>query len=221
MKFISKKEWAFLGGIFVFSFIPLFGGIARLFELAGVGSVLPPNPRVVAVPAPVVIHIFSVIAYCLLGAFQFLPSLRKHRPSWHRMNGRIVVLSGIVSALSGLWMTHFYSFPIELQGPLLYWVRILLGPAMAGFIVLAIIEIKKRNIHKHSAWMIRAYAIGQGASTQVVVTLPWIILYSEPTGLTRDLLMTLAWVINLILAEYIIRSRKIKLLIFQKPVPAR
>jgi len=55
--------------------------------------------------------------------------------------------------------------------------------------------------------MIRAYAIGQGASMQVFVTLPWIIMYSEPTGLTRDLLMTLAWVINFALAEFIIRKK--------------
>jgi hypothetical protein len=52
--------------------------------------------------------------------------------------------------------------------------------------------------------MIRAYAIGQGAGTQVIISIPWLLLAGEPTGLTRDLLMTLAWVINIVVAEKII-----------------
>jgi len=151
MKFISKKEWAFIAGIFVLSFIPLFGGIARLFELAGAPSLLPANPRVASAPGPVVAHIIVVVMYCLLAAFQFLPSIRKHKPSWHRVNGRIVAVSGILSALTGIWMTHFYEFPAELQGPLLYGVRMVLGPAMVGFIVLGVLAIKKRNVARHTA----------------------------------------------------------------------
>src|SRR5688572_18637057 len=57
------------------------------------------------------------------------------------------------------------------------------------------------------AFMIRAYALGQGAGTQVLVLLPWMLLSGESGGLTRDLLMTLSWAINIVVAESIIRFR--------------
>ena len=56
--------------------------------------------------------------------------------------------------------------------------------------------------------MIRAYALGQGAGTQVLVLLPWMLVSGESGGLTRDLLMTLAWTINVVVAESIINFRK-------------
>ncbi|MFT6864468.1 MAG: hypothetical protein ACJAVK_003034, partial [Akkermansiaceae bacterium] len=58
--------------------------------------------------------------------------------------------------------------------------------------------------------MIRAYALGQGAGTQVLVSIPWLVTVGEPSGFTRDVLMTLAWVINVFVAEWIIRRRRSK-----------
>ena len=207
MKYFTKSEWMILVGLFVLSFIPVSAGIFRLVELGGGAAMLPENPRVNAAPTPVVLHIISVGLYCYLGAFQFLHSIRGHSPKWHRYNGRLMVVTGIVSALSGLWMTHFYSFPYELQGNLLYSVRILLGSAMVVFIFLGLAAILKRDIVRHSSWMIRAYAIGQGASTQgLVIMFCHVISGEEPSGFTRDVLMTFAWVINIFVAEWIIRK---------------
>jgi len=206
MKYFTKSEWMILVGLFVLSFIPVSAGIFRLVELGGGAAMLPENPRVTAAPMPVVLHIISVGLYCYLGAFQFLPSIRRHSPKWHRCNGRLMVVSGIISALSGLWMTHFYSFPYELQGDLLYCVRILLGSAMVVFIVLGLAAILRRDIVRHSSWMIRAYAIGQGASTQALLLMPGSMIGEEPSGLARDVLMTFAWIINIAVAEWIIRK---------------
>ena len=207
MKYFTKSEWMILVGLFVLSFIPVSAGISRLVELGGGAAMLPENPRVTAAPTPVVLHIISVSLYCYLGAFQFLPSIRRHSLKWHRYNGRLMVVSGIVSALSGLWMTHFFSFPYELQGDLLYDVRIVLGSAMVVFIFLGLAAILKRDIVRHSSWMIRAYAIGQGASTQGLVIMSCNVIFGEePSGLTRDVLMTFAWAINISVAEWIIRK---------------
>lgn len=37
--------------------------------------------------------------------------------------------------------------------------------------------------------------------------LPWIVLSGEAVGLTRDLLMSLAWALNLVVAKWILRRR--------------
>jgi len=54
--------------------------------------------------------------------------------------------------------------------------------------------------------MLRAYAIGQGASTQTALLILAIAVSGvEPLGLVRDLIMVAAWVINLMAAELLIR----------------
>ena len=55
--------------------------------------------------------------------------------------------------------------------------------------------------------MTRGYAIGVAAGTQALVILPWMLLVGTPDELTRALLMTAAWVINLAVAEYVIHRR--------------
>ena len=54
----------------------------------------------------------------------------------------------------------------------------------------------------------RGYAIGLGAGTQVFTHLPWMLFFGVPNELTRALLMAAGWVINIIVAELIIRKRR-------------
>ena len=58
----------------------------------------------------------------------------------------------------------------------------------------------------HGAWMIRAYALGMGAGTQVLTHLPWFLLAGYPGEWTRAILMGAGWVINVAVAEWIIRK---------------
>ena len=203
----SRADWQIPAALLALTAIPFLAGVARLIGLALGAQVTPENARFVAAPLPVVIHIFSVSLYCILGAFQFAPGFRRRRPDWHRIAGRVFVACGIAVGLSGLWMTQFYPIPSRLQGDLLHGVRLLVGSAMVVSIVLAWTAIMRRDIAQHSAWMIRGYALGQGAGTQVLVMLPWALIFGEASGLTRDILMSAAWVINLVVAEWIIRRR--------------
>src|SRR5947207_8395398 len=91
--------------------IPIAAGAFRLTQLAGGAEITPDNARFFASPLPVVLHILSVSLYTILGAFQFVPSLRQRRRSWHRIAGRLLIPCGLVAALSGLWMTQFYPWP--------------------------------------------------------------------------------------------------------------
>ncbi len=205
MKFLSKLEWLILAFVLVYSFIPSFGGLLRILEFLGGPVIAPENPRSLSDPLPIIVHILSSFLFCIVGALQFMPSIRHHQPAMHRRFGRIIAIAGVISAASGLWMTHFYVFPAQLQGELLYWVRLALGSTMIGFIVWAVIAIRSRNIFRHAASILRAYAIAQGASTQAIIGISWIILFkTEPLGPVRDAIMVFAWVLNLIIAEILI-----------------
>lgn len=62
---------------------------------------------------------------------------------------------------------------------------------MAVSILLSLMAIRNKKIAAHRAWIIRAYAIGQGAGTQVLVMLP-VMLLSKPNTLTVAVLMIIS-----------------------------
>lgn len=203
---LSRSEWALLAFILVCSLVPTAGGLIRVLELAGGPAIAPPNPRALADPLPITLHILTSLVFCIAGALQFLPSIRRHNPASHRINGRVVAIAGCASAATGLWMTHVYTFPAGLQGSFLYSVRIVLGSSMMVLIVWAVIAIRSRDRFRHTASMLRAYALGQGASTQTVMGIAWIVFAgSEATGPVRDAIMVSAWILNLAVAEILIR----------------
>ncbi|HVG87736.1 MAG TPA: DUF2306 domain-containing protein, partial [Gaiellales bacterium] len=103
------SSWRVPAALLVLSAIPVVAGSLRLLEIAGGAQLLPTNPRIDAVPAPVVVHIVAAAVFAILGVFQFSARLRRRRPSWHRTSGRMLVGAGLVVAGSGLWMTLFYS----------------------------------------------------------------------------------------------------------------
>lgn len=205
LRIISSREWILLAVILIYSFIPTFGGLLRVAELFGGQAILPVNARALAYPLPIVVHVLSSFLFCILGAIQFLPSVRRHHLDLHRMMGRVLVVAGFISAATALWMTHFFVFPEDLQGALLYWVRMVLSLAMCGLIIWAVISVRSRNVRPHGSAMIRAYAIAQGASTQTFLGIGWIVAVgTELQGPLRDVVMVAAWGINLVAAEYLI-----------------
>ncbi|WP_257883920.1 DUF2306 domain-containing protein [Roseobacter insulae] len=202
---LSRREWGLFLAIVVYSLIPTFGGLFRVLELAGGPSIVPENPRALADPVPIILHIVGSFLFCIAGALQFLPGIRHYRPAMHRGIGCVVAVAGCVSAASGLWMTVAFDFPAALQGTILFFVRINLGVLMLCLIIWAILASRSGNIFRHSASMVRAYAIGQGASTQALFGIGWMVIAgTEPAGSLRDGLMVGSWAVNMLIAEVVI-----------------
>jgi uncharacterized membrane protein SirB2 len=197
------------------SIVPIVAGSSRLVQLAGGPELLPARHDPSSVP--LVVHIVSVIVYAVLGAFQFSARLRRRRNGWHRKAGRLVVVVGLVVALSAIWMTLFY--PRSDGGDLLFVFRLLAASGMVASIVLGLKAILRRDITQHRAWMTRAYAIALGAGTQVF-TLGIGKAIVGTSALSIALLQAAAWVINLAVAEHFIRQQRVRLSV-RTVVPVR
>ena len=204
---LPRPFWKLLSSLLMLSLVPMLAGVVRLSDLASGGSVTAEDARFMAMPAPVVMHIVCASLFCVLGAFQFDSALRQRFPQLHRVAGRVAAPCGIVAALTGLWMTAAYAIPAELQGPLLYGVRMAVGLAMTLAVIVSIRAVLQRRIAQHKAWMVRAYALGQGAGTQVLILLPVTLLAGAPTFIFRDVLMASAWALNMAFAEWVVRRR--------------
>jgi hypothetical protein len=148
-------------------------------------------------------HILASMLAILVGAFQFLPPLRKGRLlNVHRWLGRTYLLSILFGGLSGLYMAQFA------HGGII---------ARLGFGVLACLwlytgflaykRIRNKDLEGHRQWMIRNYALTfAGVMLRVWVPLT--------TGLGADfttayvIIAWACWVPNLLVAEWIIRRMR-------------
>jgi uncharacterized membrane protein len=183
--------------------LPAVAGSLRLVELAGGPLLLPANARMTASPLPVVVHVLSAVPYAVLGAFQFSSRLRRRHPRWHRTTGKVVVALGLLVAASGLWMTLFYARQPG-TGELSYLFRLVFGSALAACIVLGFSAIRRGDVPTHQAWMTRAYAIAVAAGTQTFTLAIGPALFG-PGELAKDLSLGAAWLVNLAVAEVVIR----------------
>ena len=187
----------------VLSLIPVIAGAVRLVDVSTGSTHMPQDAHHPDMPVALIVHILSATAYSLLGAFQFSAGLRRRRTGWHRAAGRILVPLGLAVALSAVWLTLVY--PTEANtGPLLYWSRLLFGFAMAASLVLGLWNIRARRVTAHRAWMIRGYALGLGAGTQVVTIGVGQAAFGTSTTVT-DAVTAAGWAINLAVAELLVR----------------
>lgn len=200
---VPRRSWPVPAALVALSAIPLAAGSLRLVGLAGGPELIPADDRFTGFPAALVVHIVGALVFALVGAFQFLPRLRRHHGSWHRRAGRVVTGAGLAIAASALWMTLVYEAKPG-TGTLLFVLRLLFAPAMAACLLLGISAIRRRDVAAHRAWMVRAYAIGLAAGTQAFTAgIGGAVLGTG--GLRTDLALGAGWVINLAVAEWAIR----------------
>ena len=198
--------WLMLTALIVLGFLPLLVGIGRMVmrfgDIGATPEMLADTSRFFEMPAVVIVHVVAGCLFSLIGALQFSKSLR--RGPWHRMSGRVMVVAGLAAALSALWLTQFYPH-LGNEGPLLYWFRLAAGLGMIGFLVQGYSCARRRRFDEHRANMVRAYALGLGASTQMLIGIPWILLLGEPAPIVGDLMLGSGWAINLAVAQWVLR----------------
>lgn len=203
----KRSDWVIPALLILLSIVPAIGGVVRMLDLGPGHPTTAGNARFHVSPLPIVLHVISVIPFSILGALQFAPALRRRGGRWHRRAGRLLVPLGLVVALSGLWMTLFYPWQ-PMDGVLVYLERLVFGVAMLASILLGLAAVRRRNFIAHGNWMMRGYAIGLGAGTQVLTHLPWFLtMDSAPTRLPRAIMMGAGWALNVLVAERIIRGR--------------
>ena len=202
----SRASFLVPTGLILLTLIPIVSGSFRLTQAAGGPQVVPEASRFTGSPLPVVLHIVSATLFCIVGTFQFLPSLRRGRRSWHKMAGRVLIPAGFIVALSGLWMATVYQHPVG-DGPALVALRVVFGTYMLVSLVLAVQALRRRDYTAHAAWVTRAYALGVAAGTQALALIPAAIMYGSKDEVSRAVAMGAAWVVNLAVAELVIWRR--------------
>lgn len=150
-------------------------------------------------PIPIVLHIVAGIVFNLLGPLQFAPVSWQKWPRWHRWSGRLLLVAGLLVGLTGLWMNHF--FPAY-GGWLKYSGVALSSLGLIGSLGIALQAIRRRDISRHRAGMMRAIALALGPATQRLFILPIFFIYGSVNDLLIGLVVWGGFVVNLAVVEW-------------------
>ena len=192
--------WLLPAGLITFGLVPILANALRRVAMA-VAPAAPSSGEGGGMSLPVILHVVGATVFVVLGALQFSAGFRQRRPSWHRIAGRLAILAALLAAGSGIWLAFA---TLADYSPLLFVFRLLAAAGLALCIILGFRAIRQRRLTRHRAWMIRAFAIGLGAATQVFTLGFGEGIFGE-SELSVALLNGAGWAINLAVAEWIIR----------------
>jgi uncharacterized membrane protein len=146
------------------------------------------------------IHILPAFLFILLGLLQFVKTIRTRYLSFHRWNGRVLLVLGAIIGTSGIIMSYKMAISgVSEIAAITFFGTLFLVALAKGFV-----SIRQRKTELHREWMIRAFAIGMAVTT----TRPIVGIFfatSRWTGLgPHDFFGTALWIgftLHLIAAE--------------------
>ena len=188
----------------------LFGGTLLTILLALVqvvqiplGSLPEDSRHLSAAPVWHFMHVLGGAAFGILGPIQFSRVLMRKYGLLHRFIGRVFVAAGATISLSSLGL--LWNFP-GTYSVAVSSGRMLFGIALGVALGVAMWTIRKRDFAGHRNWMIRAYAVGIGATAVSMVFFPiYVITGKPPTGLASDLVFLGSWTACIVFAEGLVR----------------
>jgi Predicted membrane protein (DUF2306) len=148
-------------------------------------------------------HVFSSILVLLAGFTQFSQSFHKKYRSLHKKLGyvyviNILMVTGPASLLMGFYANGGLSSRIAF---------VLLAVLWLGFTAIALYKAIKKDFVAHRIFMIRSFALTLSAITLRI----WKVIFAATTDIPPmdryRIIAWLGWVLNLIIAEYIISSK--------------
>jgi predicted membrane protein DUF2306 len=160
-----------------------------------------------------VAHIFTAAVAIVLGPLQFMAKVRARR-ALHRTIGRVYLLAGVLPAAVTAIPVAVWSGRIVTQIGLVVAAVLWLITGGLGYRA-----ARRRDFTGHRDWMMRNYALTFLAVTSRILTpllfvalLPFTTDDSRPVGERIPSLIpvgqTLGWIVNLVVAESLIRRRR-------------
>ena len=191
--------------LLIATFIPIITAALKVYQIQ-TGQLPDDAIKFAVVPGSMFLHALGGLLFGLLGPLQFAGVLKRRFGRLHKITGRVFVASGLLLGLSSLRLLA--EFP-DASTWVLVSARLAAGVGMSLALITALIAIRQGHVARHRAWMIRAYAVGMGSATISFIMLPIFLITGEPVkGYAADLLFVASWLINIAIAEWVIRRGK-------------
>jgi len=155
----------------------------------------------------------------LSGIFQLFPTIRTHFPRFHRINGRVYLIFGLMGAIGGLYLTWVTGSRLSDLGALGVTLNGLLIPVMVYF---AWYYALKRDYSRHQRFAVHAFILINGVWTFRLLLMGWFMLNQGPLGNSAnldgpaDIILSFAsYLLPILIAELIFKAREHNTLVLQ------
>lgn len=182
---LSGKIWfiiAVLGQwFFAYYVLAYYGGAIAKGDIEAWAKVLPEG-MIDGDPmgnTALAIHLLLAVIIIFFGPFQFIPWIQARAKRFHRINGRIYLITVVITSLAGLYMTWTRD-PI---GGLIGQIYIS-GDAVL-ILLFAFFTLRtamSRNIKAHQNWAWRLFLAGSAVWFFRIGLMGWIIINGGPVG---------------------------------------
>jgi len=161
----------------------LIGAAAVIRRLVALGSSSPTSSsefayldaHFAAKAGTMLLHLVPSLLFVLLLPLQFVSSLRRRYPEFHRWNGRVIMGLGLVLGLSALWLSaHPVGGLAEGTATMFFGCFFLISLGKAWW------HIRNGRVELHREWVTRMAAIALGVAT----TRPIMGIFFATRGLT-------------------------------------
>ncbi len=125
------------------------------------------------------VHLLLALVVLIGGPFQLIPQIRKSAPKFHRINGRMYILTALILSVGGLFMVwtrgvaggEIGKYSISLNAILII-----------VFASLAVYFAIKRDIKTHRRWAIRLFIVMGGVWFFRIGLMLWLMIHQAPVG---------------------------------------
>lgn len=124
-------------------------------------------------------HVLLATVVSTFGLLQLVPMIRRHWPVFHRWNGRMFILVGMVGALTGLYLTWGRGSRLSDSGAMsvtLNGILILMAGTIAWY------HAKQHQFVEHSRWAIRTLILVNGVWFFRLGLSSWFLINQGPLG---------------------------------------
>lgn len=147
-------------------------------------------------------HITLAIISLITGPLGVIKAIRVKSINFHRWNGRIYVLSILLNFIPGIYVSFFAT-----GGWLSTIGFLILNILWLGTTILGYLYIKRRKMILHSQWIIRSFFLSFANMMIYIIVTMTHNLMNFSYGNSYTVAVWLCWIINLLLAELIIRKK--------------
>ncbi|QBS39404.1 DUF2306 domain-containing protein [Nocardia sp. CS682] len=207
---VRRRWWWFLWSLL--AVLAIYIAVFFVTPYLTGGSAVPIDKTIPGYYVSLVVHAAPAGLALIIGPWQFLPQLRTRFPQWHRMAGRVYLVSVVAAAAAASYAAAVTpsGFPLQVAFYLLV-VAWLYSAAQAYR------TIRRGEVQLHRIWMIRNYALTFAAVTLRLYLLTGTQLAKIIPSLEhRDIYTASAWASllgNVLVAEYFIVQRTLAPLI--------
>lgn len=148
------------------------------------------------------IHILLAILSLLTGPLGVIRRIRVKSIRFHRWNGRLYVLSILLNFIPGVYVSFFATggWPSTIG-------FLILNTLWLGTTILGYWYIKRRQVILHSRWIIRSFFLSFANMTIYIIVAIAHNAMNFSYGTAYTIAVWLSWVLNLLIAELIIRQK--------------